>query len=479
MESREYSGYWWIEDQPEFQLPGRINYEPSEGIELHLINDFADSLVSSNNSIQSFDKILGYNENGEMITLLDCPRDSSSIQNGVQTATYKPQYLIEGAAFHGVNPALDNMGVAFHGIDKWASLTNPRPSDEFLQNASSNPDQVSIIAEFPDALSAWRDDIQIQIGINPQVNFEMFESGDIQINHNFRIKPRYPQKPFHDYIEHINKLNNFIALGLGHPTDPKWVNGQIHTMTGHPQEVNIFYKVPGTIHDDVSVHPHRMPFKPADIATNFEEVINYWYDRSEEIGDIYSLYFSTVFQESMFPENKFLSLCHGLESYHRNRFQNTFMDPNDYDDVYDDLIEILKGQPSSVYSSLGGSEPNLRKKHDIPGPFVQSLEDGTIKHANKKSLRKRIKEIVSSIQSILDGLPFSIVGKHKKVADTRNYFAHRTAELKKKAAHGAERIKLIWGLQQMIEACLLLEIGIHPNLIQDRLVSRYQNRWVG
>jgi hypothetical protein len=157
---------------------------------------------------------------------------------------------------------------------------------------------------------------------------------------------------------------------------------------------------------------------------------------------------------------------------------DTFMDPSDFDNVYDDFMNMLKGSPSSVYSSLGSSADNFRTKHNIPGPFVQALEDGTIKHANKKSLRRRLKEVITAVRPILYGLPYSIVGKHKKVSDTRNFFAHRTDGLKRKAAHGPEQMRLIWGLQQLIETCLLLEIGIRPNLIEKRLSSKYSNKWV-
>ena len=155
------------------------------------------------------------------------------------------------------------------------------------------------------------------------------------------------------------------------------------------------------------------------------------------------------------------------------------MDQSDYDDVYDDVMELIKGYPSNVYSSLGGSADNLRTKYTMPNPFVQSLRDGTIKHANKKSLSRRLNEVITSIESILDSLPYSIVGKHRKVANTRNYFAHRTSELRRKAGLGPELIELIWGVQQLIEACLLLEIGIHPDQVESRLSSRYRNRWVG
>lgn len=365
-----------------------------------------------------------------------------------------------------MNPALDKMTISFYGMDKWAGLSTPHS----LQN------QISVRGDIPDSLSAWRNGIQFKIDVKRSMNIERYESGNIEVKHQFSVNPRKTQVPFEKYFPHITKLNNFIVLGLGQPTDPRYVNGKVRTRDGKSHDVKIFYKVQGNLTQNVSVRTSRMPFRPPDIANTFPRILNFWYDRSEEIGEIYNLYFDTVYQETIHPENSILSLCHGLESYHRKRFMETYMPPSDYDDVYDDFIELLKGNPSNVYSFLNSSTENLRSKHYIPDPFAQSLADGTLKHANEKSLRRRLKEIITAVQPLIEDLPQSIVGKHEKVADTRNYFAHRTDELKQKAAHGTEQLELVWGLQQLIEACLLLEIGIQPDLIKGRLNNRYEDR---
>lgn len=477
MESREYLGYWWVEERPDRSIPGILEYHPTEGMQLELIDDFLKGIPQSGQPAENIDKILGVNENGDGVTLIDCTRNTGSISSGIRSSEYLPRIMIEGFVFQNMNPALDNLAISFYGIDKWAALTNPRPGDEFLSNPN-NPDRISIVFDVPDTLSAWRDDVKLELGVHPKLNTERYESGELQVRHEFKVRPRRTQMPFEYYLTHINNLNNFVTLGLGNPTDPRYVRGSIRTFDGQSHNVKIFYPIQGELNNEVNVHPLRMLFRPLDIAENFEYVVNQWYDRREEIDEIYDLYFAMVFQDKVYPENHFMNLCHGLESYHRKRFQDIYMDPSDFDEVYNDFMELLKGDPSTVYSSLGSSADNLRTKHGISNPFVQSLRDGTIKHANKKSLRRRLNEVITSIKPLLDDLPYSIVGKHRKVANTRNYFAHRTDDLRQKAALGPELVELIWGIQQLIEACLLLEIGIHPDQIEERLSSRYSNRFV-
>jgi hypothetical protein len=479
MQSRKYLGHWWVEEFPNRQLPGSLSYHPTEGIQLQVMNDFVTTFPTSKEPAERFDKILGFTEEGTWITLIDCPRDKSSISNVGRTSSYMPRFLIEGFPFQNKKPALDDMTISFYGMDSWGGLANPQPGDNILENPDDFKKRPSIVVDIPDPLDVWNDRVRIRLGINTNLNLEKFQSGTLTLKHQFIISPRRTQVPFTHYLPHINKLNNFVSMGLGHPTDPRYIQGKVRTPNGEYKEVDVFFPIQGDLNSDISVHPLRMPFRASEIADDFSQILKLWYICSEEIGEIYDLYFATVFNSKMYPENQFLSLCHGLESYHRKRFDDTYMDSSDFEDIYKDLIDLLSGDPANVYSNLDNSADNLRNRHSIPGPFVQSLKTGTLKYANTKSLRRRLKEIISNVEYLVGDLPYSIVGKEKKVADTRNYFAHRTDELKKKAAHQPERTKLIWGLEQLIEACLLLEIGIPEALIQERLKNRYRNRWVG
>jgi hypothetical protein len=289
-------GYWWIEEAPNRPVPGFLEYTPSDGTQLRLIGDLSGSMVSSNHSAEKFEKILGRTEEGKFVSLLDCRRDKSSVSGGTRTSVYIARYFIEGFAFQNQNPALDRMSISFYGMDKWAGLANPRFSDETIKDPSSMDDEVSIHADIPDPLSAWRNGVELQINIKTNLNVEAHEKGYIELKHQFLIKPRRTQVSFKEYLPHINKLNNFIALGLGHSTDPRYISGKVRTFDGALHDVNIFYQLPDDVDKDISVHPLRMPSRPPDIANDFSRVLNFWYDKSDEIGEIYDLYFATVFK---------------------------------------------------------------------------------------------------------------------------------------------------------------------------------------
>lgn len=464
---------WWTEENPDNQCMGILTFYPEEGIYLDLLGDLSDSPIGSR-SAETFDKIFGVNEDGDHITLLNCTRNSASGLTEIQSSTYICSYLMEGAIFQNGNPSFNKIDISFYGMNWWVGGPTPRLTQESIKGLIETEDynKIALEYEMPDPLSAWQDGTNIKLETNFSTDTKRYKSAKIEINNLFTIDPRRCFVPFMEYFDHISKLERFVTLGIGQPTSPKEITGYVGNSRVNRQKVQIFYQVSGTLHEDVSEHPNRMLFRGADIYSDFGSIIPMWYSKSEELEEIFNMYFGVVFQQNAYPENKLMNLCHGLESYHRKRFMDTYISNSEYDDIYNDLMNLINGNPSDVYSDLDSSDENIRDKHDMPSSFVQSLKDGTIKHANKKSLRRR-QELIRAVKPIMADLPYSIVGKHEDVADTRNYFAHRTQELKRKATLGAGLSRLNWGIQQLIEACLLLEIGIGPDHIENRLHSKY------
>lgn len=77
--SAEWSGFWWLPDDPEHQVPGVLRYEPKDGLVLSLIGTFEDRIMSSpspgmtvfHEGSRSWDVIHGAAEQRE-VTLLGC-----------------------------------------------------------------------------------------------------------------------------------------------------------------------------------------------------------------------------------------------------------------------------------------------------------------------------------------------------------------------------------------------------------------------
>lgn len=478
MENRTFRGVWWPEGQPENQLSGVLEYSPTSLSRLDLIGDFSDSMGGSS-QIVSFDKIFGVSEEGEPITLVHCQRDnrswSQSSQAGFITSEYVAQIIFSGYHFKNKNIAFDKISVGYYGMDLWAQKGNPAPEIDLADFPRANPgDKIGVSLTIPDEDSAWVDQTQIKVNVRGETSFDKFESGEVTVNQFFSVIPNRTQVPFDELYSHITKLRDFVSLGVGTRALPSSIEGSVREPNGEFVDVDILIGIRASPKDDFG-HPHRFLFDLHSI--NFQQSLPKWYKVFEKYDNTLELYFGALYNDSMYPQNQFIGYCHALEAYHREKYGGKYMAPSDYDHVYDDLIDILKHNPSNVYPSAP-SPDTLQNLHSIPSNFVSSLADGTLKYANEYSLRKRIEEISGDLDSAINGLPYSILGKEQLAADTRNYFSHYTDELEKKAALGEDLQELLWGVQQLLQACLLSEIGISQSDIHDRLEKRYLNRWV-
>jgi hypothetical protein len=343
--------------------------------------------------------------------------------------------------------------------------------DMDMQNPStwSSGDKVTIEYIQPKSIDAWIDGEKIAISLSMNSNHERGKRAEIKVKCRFRISPNRPRVPLSKYFPTISKLQNFVSFGASGSVAKKEIGGKIQ---GNDVEVLI----PENTETDIESHPHRMLFTLPDIESNFDEVISNWGRVTTEYQEIIDLYSAASYNPGMYPRNELQNYVHSLESYHRQKLGNEYMNPWVFEYFLKDIQDVVKGNPSNVYP--GASHP-LREIYNMPDSMVQSLSDGALNYSNEYSLRKRLSEIVDMHRSILEGIPFSIVNKVGLVTDTRNYFAHYTEELQKKAVtSGPELQKLVWGVKQLIEVCLLDELGMADDYIKSRLESKYQNKFV-
>lgn len=484
MESVQYRGYWWPEGDKGNKVPGVLNFQPTSRPELSLFSNFyPPNAPASGHEIadMTVDMIHGLTEGAERVTLLNPRRTSIPIQSGhhgtLQPSTWIGDIVLDGFPFERNKPTLDRISVQFYGQDKWArwgSIDSDRNFSDFpIWNTG---DSFEITYEQPASLSTYIDNTEVRFGVSATQQHDRYERAAIELDHEFKIIPKRPRVSIFEYHEHITRLQNFVTFGLGTPTYPSSVSGSISDVSGESYDVQMYFPIENTP-EDVSVHPDRMLFRGGDLAAQYDYVMHQWYQRSEEISEVYQLYFETVFGTGLHSRNRFLNLAHALEAYHRTRWMDTYIMPGKFDDMYDDLMDIIARDPASAFSPLQpNTEENLRDRYGLPNDFVVALRNGTLKYANEVSLGRRLKDILQRYGHLIDGLPFSVKENVRDVVDTRNYFSHWDDNIPR--ASGTELVELIWGLQQLIEACLLDEIGIPRRQLRTRLTSRYDGKWV-
>jgi hypothetical protein len=130
-----------------------------------------------------------------------------------------------------------------------------------------------------------------------------------------------------------------------------------------------------------------------------------WFSSTSLLSPIYELLFGTLFNRDSFVKTKFLNLSQALESFHRRVLGGTYLPPEGY---------------VATRSALRAAVPE-----SVPDDLRQRISD-TIKYANEYSLRKRLKELLCSLDgSTLEILKISdVAAVSDLIVKTRNYLTH-------------------------------------------------------
>ena len=149
----------------------------------------------------------------------------------------------------------------------------------------------------------------------------------------------------------------------------------------------------------------------------------------------------------------FISYTQAIESYIRkSNYDNFYMDKDEYEWIYKDLKAFIN------------RNQYLSKSHKA------SLKS-RVKFGNEHSLRKRLKDLVESLDEFL--LIDYLNDKYEQnfvniVIENRNYYTHydKKDDLVKS---GIKLVLLTLDLRLLLELCILKEMGISKELIDKNL----------
>lgn len=210
--------------------------------------------------------------------------------------------------------------------------------------------------------------------------------------------------------------------------------------------IKIFYSALGDNGTKNSISLNRMLFSYSDIDDYFENCLKNWFNKKEDLEPVYRLYFGTMYNPSMFLQNKFLSLIQALESYHRRIYGGKYCTDEDYGEIYAKMLESI------AYNIDSGLQEKLKSY---------------LKYANEFSLRKRLKLIRKTLEEngLCDNLSYDRRSLFiSDLVDIRNELIHndKISEKSKDLVKMSEYVEI---MQRVIEKCLLLELELPTAMI--------------
>lgn len=297
LEPFEYTGLWWIPENPENKIAGILRYIPGEWAKLDLIGSFKD--VRELTRTSRFDIILGVIIDGGMITLYKCIETRTRISSpGTIATSFVCNVVFFGGFFYNINEIkFREISVNYLHLDEWINISG----FSFTFPNRGIKEGITIRYKLPEILEAdINEDWKIEIGFSssgPSLS-QVQKNLNIEQTTFIIFKPKN-EKNYEEYIEKIYQIQNFLSLAVMKPVFPLIIEGQTESNKAlfegkifYPP-IKIFYKI-ASYYKKEEIAPYKMLFSFKDIADNFQSFINNWFKKMEFITSSSSPIFCNI-----------------------------------------------------------------------------------------------------------------------------------------------------------------------------------------
>ncbi len=488
---KKFKGYWWLPEKEDDQIAGVVTYDPKHGTKLELFHDFdADPHNLDIPSYEQFEVINGITTNGNKICLANAWRENHSLRalrksvQQLDPSLLGVRYLLIGDHFCEDDLYFKQAKFKFVGLAEWDGRggiqlgvgdkigDNSRVSfvDQikkyisgivskllgYSEDSKDNPDfgpkdLHSFRYERVPPLECKVGELEISFVIKSSSNTSRHQAG-IEEEAFIELKS---ETPIHlvEWEMVKNKLLGFFSLAICRPeSTTQWALNKEIKDPNLNFDVSVCTARESETEDDI-FHPDHTNFTLKEVGDEIENLLTNWFQKYDELKFTKDLYFSTIFNSNRSVSGVFLSLTQAVESYHRETENEKY---------------VSKKRFQTYYYKLCDEMPD-----DLDRDFKKHLKNGTFKHANEFSLRKRLKELNRKVSDITQVFPWDFKTEINPIVDTRNFLTHRDKD--PDSDSDPDRLQEFnVMLRGFIEVLLLTELGLPAEFIKNKIDRRYQ-----
>jgi len=448
LEPFETMGQWWIPGSKDV-FSGTFRYIPQEEVlELKFIGKLEKGPIIKNIKI-----INGLTVGGQYMTLLNCFAYMDSLRApGYITTKAIPQFVFVGFCFKTIEEITFNKATYSCYNNEDFMGESGFKSEHIIKD---NKVEYDLSYKYPEPINFKIEDFDISTtwqitwpSIGPEI--------DIQEKAGFAIK----SSKCHTHIEFLNtpitRVNTLLEIIIGERVPIREVT-LISEKIGRTFNDGEFYTQPISLLWNQTISyplpkrkaPFELVFSFYEIKNEINNIIQKWHETHQRYKSAIGLFLTVQrMRRELSVEQTFLNLCRVLEVYHRLKSSETYIEPEKYEHLLENIIGVV---------------PKEHKKY-----IRQRLQYG-----NELTLRKRLK-------MIYDLLPQKIQEKIEnkdifceKVVNSRNYLTHFDENIKPLKLSSDEMLKYGTIMINMCKALFLLEIGIPYEKINQKLGDFY------
>lgn len=513
MRSIEEDGVWFLPNNPDKEIYGRLMFSAEEHPKLYLLNqlqeiEFDDTIPQS----LEFDIVNGCLVNGENVTLCNCYQPVG-FKTGIQTSTIHAKYLIIGHHFKTLEEIfLKGVSLRYKNLEDWVDVSNFEinwsTNDEHNQVKEINVKQITLEPTELGRLS----DFSLTLYDNP-VELERLQIAGFfgDLGRKISLEERKSiiiradgEKRLEDIINVIYLFQELLIFASGQMTYPYDIESVIVViekevripdhlnlalMAGlikpqriaksdlgfeiqdfgeeikpieeekeKPVSIEIYFQVGESEDLDAKFNSQRVLFSFKDVKDQFSELLSLWEQNSKDLESIIDLYLRLTYIPKRHINDFFLSLAQAIEAFHSLAHSGGYIDKKIYKKIVRKALEeAVNSIPDSIPQENGEEDLDL-------GEYKRILKEEKLPHLNSFSLRERLEEIISEYRSCLPDNFFASLEDQsdflKKIRKTRNYLTHSSSEKDEHVASGQYLLALSRKLRVLLEACLLKQLGL-------------------
>ena len=357
-------GYWWLPNNENPKVPGILKVYPNSII-LELFGSFK---TIKDFGLKNYEIILGQDIDGNDITLFQT-NEISDFEPFFKGTNLSVRYVFVGKHFKQKGDIIfSSVSINYTYLEDWLSQKPLLDKVKYKEGYKLENYLISYTPpeNYEVKIKSINSILQITY-IWEKVNATI-RNVNFQYSSKFILTSEQP-KNFSWYKKHINILKKILILVIGYPIEKKGYKA--YGNEKFDEEIIIYERssLKPKIRDNIQ--SDYMLFSFPQLESEFEYIVNTWFDLSSKFENVFKLFFETFYESVIKPNIYFLSLYLSLEGFIKQKF-------NINKDIKYKIDELLNNKPfDKIFGDYIIDKEIFSKKDEVTRNFLV--------HSNKKS----------------------------------------------------------------------------------------------
>lgn len=451
-ETEVISGEWWTPEPPNGRSAGILSIR----VDGTLVLDSPDGISLADSRAEEIPLILGMSREGQPITLIDSVNCFRELPEQTPRSLLWPDHALLGAHFASKSEVVSRQAqLQLVGLREWLG----RQIIEFKGGESSWT--YTVRHSDPIKVSCDAGEFAIWSGADGKHGWWSLE---LRAKVGVQITAAQPLGIAEWHERYFRPLQTFVSLATTHPSeitrvdlvlnDPSDATGrdQIIEVVGRPSRAR-------TPFAPAESRAGQMLFTYDDVKSRLADVLQRWLSASIPLRGVLAPFFSTMYLQGLYVEQRFLSLVRAVEAYHRSETREPRVPDTEW---------------KKIRRSATAAVPDAHQER------VREL----LLYGNDPTFDERMSEVTASLEPIFEEYGLDRTKALKAIKKARNGLVHGLAGKTDRNTEPELLIACSDLLEFVVQASLLQELGFSPTEAARRVTAAEgfrvaRRRWEG